>query len=137
MCVHVEDGNIVPECTRKYKANDDESSSTESTDSSSSNNNSVGETIDIDTYFINLLVNETGSIKVIKLPSGYSTSDVVYSSNPSGILSVDQSGNIKAISPGQTEITVATKDGKHHIKCAIVVNEEKQFDYKPLPGITA
>jgi uncharacterized protein YjdB len=54
-------------------------------------------------------------------PADASNQDVTWSSSDSDVCSVDDSGNITALSAGSAVITVTTKDGGYAASCAITV----------------
>ncbi len=129
---HMEDGNRVGQCTRKYDIEDDELSE-ELEDENSTINNQVGsEYIDIDTYFVNLLVNEITRIKVTSIPFGYESQDLVFGSEDSSIATIDANGNITGISEGTTTVFAMTKDGNIRVNCSVVVSSITQPDFTPL-----
>ena len=140
LCWHFEDGKSVKECTRKYK--DDQSDS--SIDSSSSSDNSKsdktnsskvsGNTIDIDTYFVNIGKGEKYKLSVEDLPDGYSKDDIVFESTDSKIASVSGDGTITGVSGGQAEIKAQTKDKKYSISCSVYVVE---VGAKASPSVTS
>jgi len=137
LCVHIEEWHVVPECTRKYTSDQEDENADDANADGNANGIDISQSIDIETYFINMLVNETDSIRVTELPEGYSSAEVVYSVDAPEVVSVDQNGNVKALAAGQAEITVSTKDGRFEIKCAIIVNEESKIEIAPLPGVIA
>jgi uncharacterized protein YjdB len=69
-------------------------------------------------------LNETKSISVTALPSGYSSSQLVYSSNDPLIASVDGQGNITGRKEGSTIIKISTGDGKYTISCSYLVRQQ-------------
>ena len=64
---------------------------------------------------------ETSSIGVSSLPTGYTENDLKWTSLDESIVSVDQKGNITAVSHGTTGVTVTTNDGKYSANCAVIV----------------
>lgn len=127
---HWEDGKKVPECTRKYSSATDEQSdgdqSGKQSDTGSGQDEGKGiiseaDSIDIDTYFVNLNIGENYQILTEELPYGYQNSDVEYVSADQNIASVGQDGMITGVSEGFTEIRVQTKDKKYSVSCSVYI----------------
>lgn len=162
LCGHIEDGVNVKKCTREFKIEDEEEKentednkpstednkpSTEEDKPSTGENNSPdadknsdvfidNEALDINTYFISLSINESQSIKIEKLPSGYTNNDVVFKSSNSEIVRTDNSGRITAVNPGNAIISVETKDGKYKQQCSIyVIRDNSTITFEPLSNI--
>ena len=70
---------------------------------------------------LTLSVNEQGIIKILSLPKGVKTEDLVWTSSDSNILIVDENGNIGALKEGTAIITVTTKDEKYTTTCEVKV----------------
>lgn len=119
LTIHVEDGHIVKECTRKYANDKDE----EKEDDEEKENQAGGDYLDINTYFTNISVGEVEILTVEKLPDGYSMKDIEFASSNNSIARVDGNGCITGLSGGQVEIKVQTKDKKYSISCSVFVIE--------------
>ncbi|MCR5730845.1 MAG: Ig-like domain-containing protein, partial [Ruminococcus sp.] len=74
--------------------------------------------------YVSLEVGQSGRIGVKSLPSGTSVNDLVWSSSDTSKVTVDQNGNIQAVSGGTVSITVKTKDGKSTRTCAVNVKSK-------------
>jgi len=57
------------------------------------------------------------------LPENATNKNVTWSSSNESVATVDQNGNIQAISEGNTTIIVTTKDSGHTATCEVTVNE--------------
>ena len=79
-----------------------------------------GDFLDIDTYFLNIDEGGQATIGVSVLPTGYSMSDLVWSSSNGGVATVS-GGTVTAVSSGVATITVRTTDGKFYKQCGISV----------------
>ena len=103
----------------------------------SENQSSAGDSFDIDTYFLNLLVGNTSKITVVDLPHGYKTSDIMYTSSNDKIVTVDSNGKITAIAEGSAEITASIKGSDFKVKCSVVVSavNENTFSGIKIPHI--
>lgn len=79
-----------------------------------------GDFLDIDAYFLNIDEGGQASIGVSVLPTGYSMSDLVWTSSNNEVATVS-GGTVTAVSSGVATITVRTTDGKFYKQCAISV----------------
>lgn len=123
LCTHVEEWKFIESCTRKYNSIDDvEEEAKEGTATDSDANAESDETLDIDTYFLNLLVGKTAVLDVTELPKGYKESDLIYSSSDTEVVTIDSNGKITAIKEGTAEVTVSIPNTSIEIKCSIVVS---------------
>ena len=131
LCTHIEDWKFIDKCTRKYDgiadedANEDESEALSET----SSNTDDGNKIDLDTYYLNLLVGNTEKLSVTQLPNGYGIDKVVYTSSNPDVATVDNTGKITAIKEGTTEIVVSIPNTAFKMSCSVTVNSsaENQF----------
>mgnify|MGYP004516626613 CR=1 FL=1 len=137
LCTHVENWKFVDECTRKYDGNSGGVSEKDLENNKSENQSSAGDSFDIDTYFLNLLVGNTSKITVVDLPHGYKTSDIMYTSSNDKIVTVDSNGKITAIAEGSAEITASIKGSDFKVKCSVVVSavNENTFNGIKIPHI--
>ena len=123
LCTHVEEWKFIESCTRKYNSIDDvEEEAKEGTATDSDANAESDETLDIDTYFLNLLVGKTAVLDVTELPKGYKESDLIYSSSDTEVVTIESNGKITAIKEGTAEVTVSIPNTSIEIKCSIVVS---------------
>ena len=123
---HIEDGKKVGECTRKFKKDNNDSSDSSSDSSSNKNDNSskaTANTLDIDTYFVNLGIGDTYKLSLEDIPEGYDKKDVEFVSDDNKIARVTGDGTITGASGGLTNIRVQTKDKKYSVECAVYVVE--------------
>ena len=79
-----------------------------------------GDFLDIDTYFLNIDEGGQASIGVSVLPTGYSMSDLIWSSSNGAVATVS-GGTVTAVSGGVATITVRTADGKFYKQCGVSV----------------
>ena len=73
-----------------------------------------------DTY--ELMEGESGKLTVTYTPSNATNKSVSFKSSNTSIVTVDNSGNMKAIAPGTATITVKSNDGAHVATSKITVN---------------
>ena len=66
------------------------------------------------------------TIDVNSLPPGYEREDLMAVSGDNSIVQVDGFGELSAISPGSTIITVSTNDGKYNVYCSVTVRGEME-----------
>ena len=66
---------------------------------------------------------ETGVLKATVSPSNATDKSVIWSSEDSTVVSVDESGNIKALKEGSSVITAETKDGGKKAFCTVTVKK--------------
>lgn len=74
------------------------------------------------TTSVTLRTGQERALLVETSPSGADEKTLTWSSSNPGVVSVDNSGNIKGISPGKATITVASPNGKT-AKCTVTVPE--------------
>ncbi len=135
---HVEDFEIVPECTKKDKDNED----TETTEDAFENIPTIDDVVNsilqsksglmISTYYASLEENESDKLVVTGLPSGYTMSNLKFSSSNPSVATVNSSGTVTAVSSGNTIIKVETSDGLYSQYCAIYVLASYDVDFTPL-----
>lgn len=109
---HLENFQFVDKCTRKDRLK---------------RNTSVSDEVSVDKIVLEkyakvIKVSEQYSIPIKSLPSGYTISDLFYSSEDLSIALVDTSGTIKGLKAGSTKIKVATNDGKYSAYINILVS---------------
>lgn len=110
---HIENGHFVKACTRKAK-----NYSTQTTNDIDVNK------IVLEKYSQVININETLTLPIKALPSGYSNSDLIITSNDSSIVSV--SGlNLYAKKVGSTKINIETSDHKYSAYINILVSTGK------------
>ena len=81
---------------------------------------------------LELAEGETAQLKATILPTNATNKKVTWTSSNESIATVDQSGNVKAVSKGTATITVTTKDGGHTATCLVTVTEKAV----PVTGVT-
>ncbi|MCD8198540.1 MAG: Ig-like domain-containing protein [Lachnospiraceae bacterium] len=79
--------------------------------------------IKVTTQKVTLSVGESAVVGVLSLPDGYSTSDLVYSSDNTSVCTVSGT-TVSAVGTGNTQIRISTSDGKFSASMAVVVTEE-------------
>ena len=109
---HIEDWQFVKSCTRKNK--------TKSLTSSTSTNS---DKLLLEKYNVVVDKGETYTIPIKSIPTGYSESDLIYSSSNDEVASVE-SGTVYAIQTGSSEIKIQTKDGKYAVSLNILVSSK-------------
>lgn len=136
---HVENGEIVPECTKGKK----EEEKTE--EDNSTGNDQTGIDMDyinhileldhamiISSYYVVLDEGRTDLLRVIELPEGYTYSDLVFTTDNSAVATVGSDGTIVAVGSGSCTIKVATKDGKYEQFCSLRVLASYDVEFTPL-----
>ena len=108
---HIEDGMFVEKCTRKSNKKG----------SSTPLSINAYDKIVLNSYAEVLIKGETFKIELKSLPSGYSESDIRYSSSDNNVAKVND-GTISAINYGNSKIKVYTKDNKYNTYINILVS---------------
>lgn len=80
--------------------------------------------VSLDRHNLNLIVGQTYTLKATIAPTGASNKNVSWESEDPEIADVDASGEVVALAPGRTEITVTTEDGDHTDTCLVMVATE-------------
>ena len=89
------------------------------------------QSIRLDINNLQLIEGKTMKINAYVLPADATNRDLIWSSENSNIAEVNQNGEIKAISEGQTVINVKLKDGELNAKCNInVINIDEEFYFE-------
>ena len=137
LCTHVENWKFLDECTRKYDGNAEGVDGKESEENKSDDKSSTGDSFDIDTYFLSLLVGNTSKITIIDIPHGFKSSDITYTSSDEKVVTVDANGRITAVGEGSAEITASIKNSDFKVKCSVVVSavDENNFTGINIPLI--
>ena len=118
--IHIENFEFVDHCTA-----DDAEATTETTEPETV---AVG-ILELDTTYLTLDPGASSKISVKSLPSGYTLSDLEWSSSDPSKVSVDANGNVTAIAGGSAGITVKTKDGKNSASCVVSVKTAVAVNY--------
>lgn len=79
--------------------------------------------VKLDYSKLELKVGETKTLKASIQPEDATDTTVTWSTNKSGVVSVDDNGNLRAVAPGTAKITVKTKDGNYTASCDVTVKE--------------
>jgi len=82
------------------------------------------QSVELDKKTLSLILGNSYKLSATVLPENATDKNVTWSSSNQSVATVDQSGNIKAISEGIATITVTTKDGKKTDACEITVTEK-------------
>lgn len=77
--------------------------------------------IQMNDYVLDIKTGDSYTITVASLPSGYSSSDLVWTSSDSSVAQISSTGVLKAVSEGTATITVKTSDGQNEGKCTVFV----------------
>lgn len=78
---------------------------------------------------LTLEIDEDAQLTATVSPANATNKEVVWSSNNSNAVSVDQTGKIVALAEGDATITVTTKDGDFTATCDVTVSEPGQGVY--------
>ena len=98
---------------------EEETEPTETTEVQDEHNN-YGDFLDIGSYFLSLNEGEQVAITITVMPKGYSTSDLMWTSSDTSVVSVS-GGVVTAHGAGVATITVRTTDGNFYKQCTISV----------------
>ena len=82
------------------------------------------QSVELDKKTLSLILGNSYKLSATVLPENATDKNVTWSSSNQSVATVDQSGNIKAISEGIATITVTTKDGKKTDACEVTVTEK-------------
>jgi len=82
-------------------------------------------TLDITEKVFYMDENPNHTLIPIVTPEGADISGLIWASENNDIATVDQEGNVKVIAPGETYISVSTKDKSKTAKCRIIVNKAR------------
>ncbi len=109
---HLENFQFVSKCTRKQR---EQGTKLETL--------TVTKKIKLKDYSMVVHVSKAKKIEIIGLPEGYTKDDLEYVSHQETVATTDANGNVIGKSAGSSVITISTKDGKHYIKCNVIVSE--------------
>lgn len=135
---HIEDFEIVPECTKGKKEDsviEDDNVSNEQPEIDTDFINHIFEldqAMLISSYYVVLDEGRTDLLKVTELPEGYSYSDLVFASSDESVATVGSDGAIRAVASGSCTIKVSTKDGNYEQFCSIRVLASYDVEFTPL-----
>ena len=108
---HIENGHFVSKCTRK-------------SNKIKTNNNvnvNANDKIVLSMYSKVINAGDNYDIEIKSLPTNYSYTDIRYESEDCKVASI-KSGQVKAITPGNTRIHIYTSDNKYHAYINILVS---------------
>lgn len=137
---HIEDGQVVPACTRSYRSaeeiaddlaqNTQESPASEEEQGVTTDGQPSGEFdhLDISNYYVALATGESELVTISALPKGYTEMDIVCASDNNAIAVITNDGIITAVAEGTTEVRFATSDGKFSCRCAVSVKAGESID---------
>lgn len=77
--------------------------------------------VNIDSWIINIGVNETAAIAYTILPENATNKEVTFSSDNTDVVAVDSEGTLVGISSGSAKVTVTTVDGGFSSVCTVNV----------------
>lgn len=80
--------------------------------------------ISIEPNSVTLVKNQTFTLQAIIVPENAANKEIEWLSLNPLVASVDESGVVTALSPGETTITVTTKDGNKTANCNVIVVSE-------------
>lgn len=109
---HLENFQFVSKCTRKQR---EKGTKLETL--------TVTKKIKLKEYSMVVHVSKAKQLQIIGLPEGYTKDDLEYLSSNEDVAKTDLNGNVIGKSAGSSVITISTKDGKHYIKCNVIVSE--------------
>lgn len=81
--------------------------------------------VTLDKTALNLAVSDNAALQATVAPTNATNKSVRWSSNNTAVATVNNNGNVKAVSAGQATITVTTEDGRKTATCQITVTERK------------
>ena len=92
------------------------------------------ESVSLDKTTLELTENRTATLTATVLPDNATNKDVTWSSSDSTVATVDESGKVTAIAPGEATITVATVDGNHTATCTVTVTAQPSYSISATPS---
>lgn len=134
---HIEDFEIVPECTKDKKEEKTEDD-IENVEETTIDNDLINQIIEIDqylvisSYYVVLDEGQSDILKVTELPEGYAYTDLAFLSDNSSVATIQNDGTIVAVGSGSCNIKVSTNDGKYEQYCSIRVLASYDVDFTPL-----
>ena len=78
-----------------------------------------------------LTVGDTETLTATVAPEDATNKAVTWSSNDSTVATVDESGKVTAVAPGEATITVTTADGNHAATCTVTVHTATTITTQP------
>jgi uncharacterized protein YjdB len=87
--------------------------------------------VSLDKDGLSLLVGEEGQLFATIMPDNATNKSLEWRSGNPSVAAVDSEGNIKALSPGDTVVSVRTNDGNHTSECLVTVSPV----YVPVTGV--
>lgn len=84
--------------------------------------------VKLDKDILRLRLGETGSLKATVIPENANNKKVTWFSDNEEIAIVDQNGNVRGISAGQTSILVRTDEGEFAESCFVFVEDNHSVD---------
>ena len=79
--------------------------------------------VKLDKSSLELKKGEKGALTATVLPEDATNKSVTWTSSDEKVATVDQNGNVKAVSEGTADITVTTADGSKKATCKVVVKD--------------
>lgn len=116
---HVEDGNDVGKCTRKYIGKEG---------ITEEDVQSFSDKIELENFSLTTYVGDKVSITVKSVPNGYKSSELLYESSDTSIATVSKSGVVTGKDSGSVKINIYTKDKKYNTTIAVMVMEKMSFE---------
>lgn len=83
-----------------------------------------------------LVEGEVASLSAKVYPSNATNKDIMWYSSNKGVVTVSESGTVKAVAEGKAVITVSSVDGRHQASCTILVQQKRKavgIEIKDLP----
>lgn len=81
--------------------------------------------VTLDSTSRNVVIGDLFDLTETVTPSNATNKSVTWSSNNPNVATVDQIGNVTAISPGSTDIVVTTDDGGFTARCTVTVSKQR------------
>ena len=78
-----------------------------------------------------LTVGGTAQLTATVTPTNATNQNVTWESSNSSVATVDESGKVTAVAPGEATITVTTADGNHAATCAVIVHTATTITTQP------
>ncbi len=81
--------------------------------------------IEISQSTLELFVGNSERLTALVLPSNASNKEVTWSCNDTSIATIDEEGNVTAVTPGEAIVTITTTNGKITASCKVIVKEDE------------
>ncbi|MDR3309979.1 MAG: hypothetical protein LBS90_01350, partial [Oscillospiraceae bacterium] len=129
---HYEDGVLVDKCTQTKEEIDDENFPPDGIEDDLGD--SAYDSLRLSAYYVSYESGATANdrLNVDYIPGGYSASDLRFSSDNTGVVTVDGSGNLHIAGDGSALIRAYTSDGEYEAFCGVLVVPDFKVDFHPI-----